>query len=432
MRLSVAEASYPITFRRDDARALGDQIKNRHSVVLIGMKRVGISNFLRFFLYHKGIQNAYVDDGKKHLFIPIDLNDLVEREIYPFWVLTQKRILDAVRENNVDADIEKQIENLFLNSIQSKDLFITIDNVRRSLMLIIQKQILPTLFLIRFDRMKDCVTLEFFDNLQGLVSSTNHKVSYVFTSVRSLDNLSPSVFKKSQVFAFAHNLYIRPAKKSDTEMIYSVIGRNYKLHLSYSLKTELLRIVDGYAQYLIFAMAHLFERKDNLPKPNELFTLLSEDERIALQSEELWESLTSSEQETLIRVQNGEKIGKDEKRNAEYLFKTGIISGKEGVFSPLFSLYVRQKIHERTFESEKIDLTRKENLFLKLLESTGNEVCERDQIIRSVWPETESLGVSDWAIDRLVARLRAKLKMQNSKHEIVTVKTRGYKLLTQP
>jgi DNA-binding winged helix-turn-helix (wHTH) protein len=58
-----------------------------------------------------------------------------------------------------------------------------------------------------------------------------------------------------------------------------------------------------------------------------------------------------------------------------------------------------------------------------------NDVCERERIIERVWPEAETFGVSDWAIDRLVARLRNKLKSQNAKEEIITVKTRGYKLI---
>jgi DNA-binding winged helix-turn-helix (wHTH) protein len=47
-----------------------------------------------------------------------------------------------------------------------------------------------------------------------------------------------------------------------------------------------------------------------------------------------------------------------------------------------------------------------------------------------VWPEVEELGVSDWAIDRLVARVRNKLKLQKSGFEIQTIKTRGYKLIS--
>ena len=68
----VIEASYPITFRQNEARVLGEHLKNRHSVVLIGMKRVGISNFLRFFLnqFKQGIGDRLIGDpaGSKEEF----------------------------------------------------------------------------------------------------------------------------------------------------------------------------------------------------------------------------------------------------------------------------------------------------------------------------------------------------------------------------
>jgi len=90
---------------------------------------------------------------------------------------------------------------------------------------------------------------------------------------------------------------------------------------------------------------------------------------------------------------------------------------------------MRSKELERKKEKQLVELSKKEFLLLKFLEDNLNEICEREQIIEAVWPEAEALGVSDWAIDRLVARLRSKLKAQNKKVEIVTVKTRGYKLI---
>src|SRR5690554_4440685 len=118
MKVQVVETSYPTDFRKNDAKALGEQIRNRHSAVLIGMKRVGISNFLRYFLYHKDIQSKYINDGQRHLFIPVDLNDMIEREIFPFWVLTQKRILDSAEYNNLGKNLIDKIEKLFSASIQ--------------------------------------------------------------------------------------------------------------------------------------------------------------------------------------------------------------------------------------------------------------------------------------------------------------------------
>lgn len=423
---SILETAYPLSFRKKDAKSLGQQIKNRRSVVLIGMKRVGISNFLRFFLYHKEIVKTYIDDGKNHLFIPIDLNDLVEREIYPFWVLTQKRILDAVEKINISDKDKKHIEVLFLDSIQSQDLFLTIDSIRKSLVILSELNFVPTLFYLRFDRMKDSSTSDFFSNLQGLVDATHGRLSYVFTSVRSLDNLSPEVFSKPSVSVFAQNLYIKPTEKDDSKIIFSN-GKNIsKLNINPSLEKKILELVDGYVQYVHFSIAFLHEK--NIPNnKDDIFEDLAIDERIALQSEELWESLEQNEQDLLIKFVRGEKLSKEEKKKGEYVYNTGLI-GNNQIFSPLFAYYLRDKEKELRRENQKVELSKKENSLLNLLKEKRNEVCEREEIIEEVWPEVESLGVSDWAIDRLVARLRGKLKLQKSSFEIVTVKTRGYKL----
>ena len=177
----IIEENYPLTFRQDEAKELGKHLKNRHSVVLIGMKKVGISNFLRFFLNNKDIPGTYIKDYRRHLFIPIELNDLVECEIAPFWTLTLKRIVDAIEKYPIEDKIKEQIAGLFLESIQLQDLFFTIDSVRLALLKIAEQGYLPTLFFIRFDRMKDSVTPEFFANLEG-IKSTNQQLSFVFTS----------------------------------------------------------------------------------------------------------------------------------------------------------------------------------------------------------------------------------------------------------
>jgi len=64
MERHIEEALYPLTFRSKESESLGNYIKNRHNVVLVGMKRVGISNFLRFFLNKKGIKEKYIADKK--------------------------------------------------------------------------------------------------------------------------------------------------------------------------------------------------------------------------------------------------------------------------------------------------------------------------------------------------------------------------------
>lgn len=431
MENAVIEAKYPLTFRKRDAALLGEHIKNRHSVVLIGVKRVGISNFLRFFLNHKQIVKTYISDDS-HLLVSVDLNDLVEREVFPFWILTLKRIYDTVEESSMTKPAKKYVENLFLDSMQSKDTFLTIESVRKSLVRITQERILPTIFFIRFDRLREVVTPELFGNLQGLKDSTNHKLSYVFTSFRGLDFLSPSVFTKSSLSVFARNMFIKPGEKEDIKIIFDSYHNRYKLSIPSSLENALFEVVDGYVQYLQLALISLHEPGIKVASKESIFDFLSKDERIMLQSEEIWESLGNFEKNVLLKVEKGIEPTKDERKETSYLWDTGILMDKNGknlLFSPLFSYYVRESQSGKSGNGGSVELSKKELLLFTFLKSKKGELCERENIIQAVWAEVEELGVSDWAIDRLIARLRVKLKAQKSPFEIQTIKTRGYKMV---
>lgn len=428
MKNSAIETAYPVTFRKEDSTKLGNLLTHRRSVIIVGMKRVGISYFLRFFLNNKNVKKTYIKE-ENHLFIPVDLNDLVEREIFPFWILTFKRIADEVEKSRIPNRIKKQIETYFLDSIQTQDLFLTIEYIRKSLLFLTQEGINPTIFFLRFDRIKDSATQDLFDNLQGLVDATNSRLSYVFTSVRNFDALFPAFFNKHTLSYFSDTMYVKPNNPSDSKIIFETYKKQKSLNLPRSLENEFLTLVDGHNQYLQFALISLHEVKNakNLTKKT-LWDFLIDDERISLQSEELWESLEPFEQDILIKIFKKEKLSADKIKNAYYLLNCGFINEKtKQIFSPIFEYFISVKEKERR-ASTSAELSNKEFLLLNFLEKNENLICEREQIVENVWSQEKALGVSDWAIDRLVARLRVKLKNQNKKYEIVTIKTRGYKL----
>lgn len=429
MESSIPEASYPITFRKEDSRCLSDHITNRHNVVLIGMKRVGINSFLRFFLYHPQVHSTYLKKGDDHFFIPVDLYDLVEIEIFPFWMLTLKRILDTVEDSNLDQDSKRYISKSFLDSIQSKDLFLLIDKVRGCLLKIIEKGLVPTIFFSRFDRMQNAATEEFFSNLRGLKEATHNKASFVFTSFRSLDELSPQVFKKASIAVFAHEMYLQPATKQDTKIIAEADKKRYQLNLSPEVEEKLLDLVDGYTRFLELGFIILSTSNTKKLKATNLFDLLTKDERINLQSEELWETLTKKEQDVLVNLVNGQNLTWDDKDQTSYLWHTGFVKdNQDKIFSSLFEHYLKTLEQNKNI-TNGVDFTNKEQKLFNFLKDNINQVCERESIISTVWPEEEELGVTDWAVDRLMARVRGKLKQQNNPYEVVTIKTRGYKLI---
>jgi hypothetical protein len=75
-------------------------------------------------------------------------------------------------------------------------------------------------------------------------------------------------------------------------------------------------------------------------------------------------------------------------------------------------------------------LTAKENLLLEYLIAHAGEVCEKDEIIRAVWPEDVIFeqGIRDESLAQLVRRLRVKIEPDPAEpHYIHTTPGRGYR-----
>ena len=425
----IIEEEYPITFRKSEAEELGQHLKNHHSVVLVGMKRVGISNFLRFFMYHDDVVKTYIRNGLDQLFVHVDLNDLVERNISAFWTLLLTRLVDSVQRSRLSESDKRTCRKLFVQSIQLKDQFFTVDSVRKVLETLVTGGQYPTLFLLRFDRISDVATPEFFGNILGLRDAVKQKMSYVFTSFRPLPDLAPDVFKKPSLSIFSRDMYLAPAGGSDMDAIVDTLQSEYHTSFNEETKKVLVEFSGGYVQYLQLAIIRLREEKV-LPKTRDAFVeLLSSDEQILLQSEELFESLTKTEKELVLTIKQGNSVTSEQRVSGAYLWNTGMVvdhGQKSDFFSSLFSQYLGTLSMTATMGKE---FTKKEHLLFTFLKEHEGELCERDAIIEAVWAESKDLGISDWAIDRLIARLRGKLKSQSSPYHIITVVTRGYKLV---
>lgn len=426
----ISETLYPLYFRNKQAAQLGQEIKNRHSVILVGMKRVGISNFLRFFIYQQKIQETFIHDQKKHLFIAVDLNDMVEREIFPFWILTFKRIVDAVEASTIPQETKKEIQDLFLNSIQINDQFMMIENIRKTLSKIIELGLLPTIFLIRFDRMQQVATENFFANLKGLQDSMSPHLSFVITCFRPLEDLIPKL-KKSFLSSFTHPIFLKPASEADQKVLLDTYQVRYGLNLNPNQKKQLFDLVGGHIRFLQLAMIILNE--NHKLTFEKVLKKINQDERIMLQAEELWESLTQEEQQILKKMIDS-SISANEIEKHRYLIETGFVINKNNqyqIFTSFLDSYIKNHTISQNNSDNSIEFTKKELALFTFLQKNLNQVCERDQIIEAVWTdEEEALEVSDWAMDQLVARVRAKLKKQKSDSEILTIRTRGYKLIS--
>ncbi|MBN1874709.1 MAG: winged helix-turn-helix domain-containing protein [Anaerolineae bacterium] len=78
-----------------------------------------------------------------------------------------------------------------------------------------------------------------------------------------------------------------------------------------------------------------------------------------------------------------------------------------------------------------VQLSAKEFALLAYLYERGSEVCSKDDIAMTVWPEYPD-DVYDYQVENLVRRLRAKLEPDPANPQLLlTIRGRGYKLITR-
>jgi DNA-binding winged helix-turn-helix (wHTH) protein len=281
--------------------------------------------------------------------------------------------------------------------------------------------------------LQDVITSEFFRNLQGMIDATNHKLAYVFTSYRELNAIRPDVFDKQSLLSFSHKLYLKPAQEEDMMVILESLEHKYQMALNEDLKQAVLSYAAGHVQYLHLMMFLLNESSDlRDASPESFFGSALKDERIVLQSEELYDALSDHEQQVLIDALSAELSVTEAAHQARYLIESGYIyedaDKKVHAFNPFFETYLKDHLKKHVTPSQS-NLTKKEQLLYEILKEKKGEICERDDIVRYVWAECSEVGVSDWAVDRLVSRLRTKLRDIEQNAKIKTVKTRGFMLV---
>ncbi len=400
---SVMESTYPSSFRSEDVEHLVSRIRSRSSVVLIGMKRVGISNFLRFFLHHPAIRIQYPGLAS-HIFISVDLRNLVELTPYAFWILTLKKIADTITNGTYTQEMKDECKVLFTQSIQLHDTFFTIEAIRKLLEHL--GEVGPTtLFLLRFDRLGGVLTPQFIANLHGLTDSASH-VQVVLTSYRPLPSLNPTALSASDLSEFLHEDYIKPALPEDAHAILESLLVHYQLALSPSTRKEIITLCGGHMQMLHLCVLHIQHHALDNTRP--LLEQFAQSESIALLCEEIIGNLSPEERHDLEQIASHPR---ETSAHQPYLRHTGITTASS-LWSPLFShilLNHPTKVTQQEF-------TKKELALYTILKTNQETLVEREAIIAAVWPDEIEFGVSDWAIDRLVARVRRKLKLQQKQY----------------
>ncbi len=141
-----------------------------------------------------------------------------------------------------------------------------------------------------------------------------------------------------------------------------------------------------------------------------------------------------------------ECVGKNYQNPTNYLINTGLVTPQEGnkyavPINSLFDYYVKSHqdyvkeliaITNTHVSEDEIDpetkklLSAQELLVFKFLLSRKGLVVTREDVARILWGDTWEAQYSEQAIDKVISRIRAKLKGSWVKYEIKSLKGRGF------
>jgi hypothetical protein len=177
---------------------------------------------------------------------------------------------------------------------------------------------------------------------------------------------------------------------------------------------------------------------------------LDSDESVRSESAKLWNDLTPEEQEALMAFVSAPEEASDPELERS-LRQKAILEEREGelsVFGQLFEGFARRQRLVKRDEPRGVrvdvdsghvwvdgelapDLSDLEYRLLLLLYGHLGQICDRYQIVESVWGQDYIDEVDDARIGKLISRLRQKIEPDPSEPRyLTTVRGRGYRLVS--
>jgi hypothetical protein len=248
----------------------------------------------------------------------------------------------------------------------------------------LQKRERLVLLLDRFDSFSNETHRNLFNQLRSLRDLHKFKLTYVVATRHILTEHT----ELSELF-YAHTIWLGCLSASDAHWNVSRFAKRRGEIWSESDANALIQLSRGYPS-LLKAACEAFASSGDLAS-------IAEHPAIQKRVEEFWADSPS----------------KDEIEKSGLKDHTWLMSNRAPTF-------------------DTSQLTAKEHLLLKYLQTHPDTVCEKDDLIRAVYPEDKifTKGVRDDSLAQLVRRLREKIEPDpsNPKH-ILAVPGRGYKFV---
>lgn len=467
-----------VILRETDLAYVLDCVKDARSCAIVGLSNVGKSCLLRTLeCVQADYLGAQVD---QFIFVYIDCNLMLELSEQGFYEAVLRATRDVLARNGVKDSLSTQMEAFYRGVVESghslrvplsfNDAIIALgEGLKRRIVFLFDE----------FDAPFAALDGRVFLNLRALKDRYGSGLCYVTATEQALNKVRSDAAASEFNELFAGRTYWLGMLEPDEAVR---LAEAYAVAQGKTLEPDqaafVLKQSGGHPGLLQAATQVLLRVEVGAPQRlrQQGLTLardaLDSDSIVHSECAKLWEQLSEDERNALMRLvtlgperadqtqlksldckgilvrgaRSKSPLGDGSVDQSQY---GSTLSPEEvGIFGQLFERFTRRQrlIQEGAAKGILVDvdagaawvdgvrvptLTDLEYRLLLLLYGRLDKICDKYQIVKSVWGESYMDQVDDARIEKLVSRLRAKLERDPSNPKyLITMRGRGYKLLS--
>jgi DNA-binding winged helix-turn-helix (wHTH) protein len=385
------------------------------------------------------------------------MNNLLETSLGSFYRLLFKRLIECIKESNqIPNDIKTDVGKRYKEVIPNTDTFILFEETKDTLKLLSNKSIKVVFILDEFIKLKEIGKLA-FSNLKAIRDIDKELISIGFVGNQNLAHFfdHDTLQGLHTLFRFKF-IYIHNLNREESDYIFKDYEEKFGIKMTKETRDKIYILTNGNL-WLLKKIISIYNDKNELFDGEEeimMKNLLSFYD-IEITLDYFWDRLSKEDQESIVEIIKTNSVG----NNNTFLLESGIIikdNDNYDLFSPLLRKYLDEFIHvydEKKGNESVIDnnsfIIDKEDRFIKhngsvigsdltktefdvlayLIENSGKAVT-RDELGVVMWGDERFEKYSDYAIDRLISRIRSKIGENASAPKYLkTVKGVGFRFI---
>lgn len=385
------------------------------------------------------------------------MNNLLEASIASFYRLLFKRLIEGIKlSNEIPDTIRMTIEQRYKEVILTTDTFLLYEETKDTLKLLTDSDVSVVLVLDEFVKLKEIGTLA-FSNLKAIRDVDKDQISIVFVGNQNLlDLFDHDTLQGLHTLLRFKFIYVNRLTKKEADNIFDDYEKKLEYKISQSDKEIIYNLTGGNIWLMKKIITLHNENPEIFHNGKDLADKLLTIYDIQVTVDYFWNKLSPQDSSNALSLLKNE----DQDIVNNYLFESGILirnhDGSITTFSPLLDSYIKNTLlkveqdsntkSEITNKIFKIDsedriitkdhavigseLTKTEfDVLAYLIENSGKAVT-RDELGVVMWGDERFEKYSDYAIDRLISRIRSKIGENASAPKYLkTVKGVGFRFI---